>query len=227
MHTYQLTNLPATIINSDMIPFERRGMYQAIQNVLYGFGSICGASLGGSIAESVGWRWCFLLQVPVSTLALVVGYKVVKNQFHSHLDSSEMTLLAVWNRVDLSGALLLILGLSSQLVGLSMGGNELPWNNPWVIGSLVASVIFLVLFVVVEGTTSALPVIPLRMLRGKSAVFTQLSNICVGMSAYAVCISRVVTNSTSDLTSKNSFSLCYRFSSRSSYLTQLLKPVRV
>ncbi|KAK2798586.1 hypothetical protein FQN51_007606 [Onygenales sp. PD_10] len=177
----------ATIINSDMIPFRERGMYQAMQNVLHGFGSICGASLGGSIADTIGWRWCFLLQVPVSIMALIVGHLVVKNQFDhapAH-QSSKATLSTIWNRVDLSGALLLILGLSSQLVGLSLGGNELPWDNYWVISSLVGSVLILALFLVVEATTSAMPVIPLRMLKGKLAVSTQISNVCVGMAAYA------------------------------------------
>ncbi|PGH12236.1 hypothetical protein AJ79_04416 [Helicocarpus griseus UAMH5409] len=178
----------ATIINSDMIPFKERGMYQAAQNVLHGFGSICGASLGGSIADTIGWRWCFLLQVPVSVIALIVGHLVIKNQFHlqtANHGSSKTALSAIWNRVDLSGALLLILGLSSQLVGLSLGGNELPWNSGWVISSLVASVLILGLFMFVEATTSAMPVIPPRMLRGRLAVSAQISNVCVGMAAYA------------------------------------------
>lgn len=51
----------ATIVNSDMIPFRKRGMYQAMQNGIFGFGAVCGASFGGSIADTIGWRWCFLL----------------------------------------------------------------------------------------------------------------------------------------------------------------------
>lgn len=180
---------PATIINSDMIPFKERGMYQAVQNVLHGFGSICGASIGGSIADTIGWRWCFLLQVPVSILALVVGHLVVINQSHYqnvNREASKTTLSAIWNRVDLSGSFLLIVGLSSQLVGLGLGGNELPWSSPWVILSLVASVLILGLFLYVEATTSAMPVIPPHMLRGKLAVSAQISNVCVGLAAYAV-----------------------------------------
>ncbi|OBT85039.1 hypothetical protein VE02_07158 [Pseudogymnoascus sp. 03VT05] len=69
----------ATIISSDMIPFRERGMYQACQNVLHGFGSICGASLGGVIADTIGRRWCFMCQVPVSAFACIVGYFVVKD----------------------------------------------------------------------------------------------------------------------------------------------------
>ncbi|KAL4911018.1 hypothetical protein BDW74DRAFT_172472 [Aspergillus multicolor] len=173
----------ATIINSDMIPFQRRGMYQAAQNVLHGFGSICGASLGGSIANTIGWRWCFLLQVPVSVFALIVGRVVIPRPVKPVVGVRAG--LGVWKQVDLAGALLLILGLSVQLVGLSLGGNELPWSDGRVIGSLVASVVLLAAFLVVEAKTSAIPVIPLRMLRGLLPVSTQVANICVGMAAYA------------------------------------------
>ncbi|RMJ21775.1 transporter [Aspergillus sp. HF37] len=176
----------ATIINSDMIPFRERGMYQAAQNVLHGFGSICGASLGGSIADSIGWRWCFLLQVPVSILALVVGHLVIRNPTAlAGLPKFTPGLRSVWDQVDLFGTLLLVSGLSLQLVGLSLGGNELPWDDFWVIGSLVASVVLLGGFLVVGATTSAVPVIPLRMLRGCLPVATQIANVCVGMAAYA------------------------------------------
>jgi MFS family permease len=55
---FHVTNArTATIVNSDMIPFKRRGMYQALQNGMFGFGAICGASFGGSIADHIGWRW--------------------------------------------------------------------------------------------------------------------------------------------------------------------------
>lgn len=169
-----------------MIPFRERGMYQAAQNVLHGFGSICGASFGGAIADTIGWRYCFLLQVPVSIAALIVGKIVIKNPVDPNPQHSRNTLRALWKRVDFSGALLLVAGLSLQLVGLSLGGNDLPWSNIWVILSLVASVLLLGLFVLVEAKTSAVPVIPLRMLRGKLPVSTQIANVCVGMSAYAV-----------------------------------------
>ncbi|QSS65788.1 hypothetical protein I7I51_06637 [Histoplasma capsulatum] len=130
---------PATIINSDMIPFKERGMYQAVQNVLHGFGSICGASIGGSIADTIGWRWCFLLQVPVSILALVVGHLVVINQSHYqnvNREASKTTLSAIWNRVDLSGSFLLIVGLSSQLVGLGLGDHAVSASTVYLIRSL-------------------------------------------------------------------------------------------
>ncbi|CAI7636784.1 unnamed protein product [Penicillium glandicola] len=175
----------ATIINSDLIPFRQRGMYQAIQNVSYGFGAICGASFGGAIVDSIGWRWCFLLQVPISLFALIMGYIVLKFPPRNIESSPDGQKRGIWHQIDMLGACLLILALSAQLVGLSLGGNILPWTHIWVILPLLSSVVLLVAFVVVEAKTTAAPLIPLKMLRGQLAVSTQISNVCVGMAAYA------------------------------------------
>lgn len=187
--TYQsLISILATIINSDLIPFRQRGMYQAIQNVSYGFGAICGASFGGAIVDSIGWRWCFLLQVPISLFALIMGYIVLKFPSRNTEPSSDGRKQGIWQQIDVLGACLLILALSAQLVGLSLGGNILPWNHMWVILPLLSSVVLLVAFVAVEANTTAAPLIPLKMLRGQLAVSTQISNVCVGMAAYAVSL---------------------------------------
>ncbi|OAL34145.1 hypothetical protein AYO20_06600 [Fonsecaea nubica] len=183
----------ATIINSDMIPFQERGMYQACQNVLHGFGSICGASLGGLIADHIGWRWCFLLQVPVSTFAFVVGHFVIKKHEtkKSATDeesegSSAAKLSSKWEQIDLSGAVLLVLGLSAQLGAMTMGGNNYPWSDIRVILAMILSVILILVFVVVELRTKAVPVMPMSMLHGTLAISNQISNVCVGMAAYSV-----------------------------------------
>ncbi|CAI6093807.1 unnamed protein product [Clonostachys chloroleuca] len=171
----------ATIVNSDMIPFRRRGMYQAMQNGIWGLGGISGASLGGAIADKIGWRWCFLLQVPVSIFALFVGAVAVKNQAGNLFEDG---IKAVWKRVDFTGAFFLVLAISVQLLGLSLGGNELPWTSPWVIALLIGSVALFSIFFFIEGRTTAIPIIPLRMLKGRLPVATQIANICAGLSAY-------------------------------------------
>ncbi|KAE9365140.1 MFS general substrate transporter [Stipitochalara longipes BDJ] len=130
----------ATIINSDIIPLQNRGMYQAAQNGLLGFGAICGASLGGVIADS--------------------------------------------RQIDFFGATLLVLGLSSQLTALSLGGNQYPWSDIRVIVSFVVSVVILLVFVGVELKTKALPVLPMSMLRGR-VISNMVSNVLCGMSAFA------------------------------------------
>ena len=183
----------ATIVNSDMIPFRRRGMYQALQNTVFGFGATSGASFGGVIADTIGWRWCFLLQVPVSVVAFVLGWMVVQNPDRGD-ERRGSAFGSMWAKVDFSGAILLVIALSIQCVGLSLGGNELPWSSGWVIGSLVGSTVLLAGFVWVESRTPAIPIIPLRMLSGTLSVSVQIANVCCGLAAYAV--SSEVTGST-------------------------------
>ncbi|KAJ5273675.1 hypothetical protein N7478_008800 [Penicillium angulare] len=173
----------ATIINSDLIPFRNRGMYQAVQNGAYGFGAICGASFGGAIVDTIGWRWCFLVQVPVSLIVLVLGHFVLRFPPKENIEGSEQK--GLWHQIDVSGSILLVLALSTQLIGLSLGGNELPWTSIWVILPLVASIVFLAGFITIEANTKAVPLIPLKMLRGLHPVSTQIANVCVGMAAYA------------------------------------------
>lgn len=170
----------ATIVNSDIIPFRRRGMFQALQNGMFGFGAISGASLGGFISDSIGWRWIFAIQVPISIIALAVGYFVVKNPLELHPTWKEIR-----KKVDFSGSLVLVVAISIQLVGLSLGGNDLPWSNGWVIASLVASIVLLALFFWIEATTTAIPIIPLGQLVGRNPVAVQIANISAGTAAYA------------------------------------------
>ncbi|TLD17975.1 uncharacterized protein PgNI_02577 [Pyricularia grisea] len=176
----------ATIINSDMIPFQRRGMYQALQNGFVGFGAIAGASLGGAVADIIGWRWCFLSQVPISVAALVLGWFVVQNPKSSVSSERGVSpLRAIWSKVDISGALVLVVAISVQLVALSLGGNELPWSSLWVVGSLIGSSLLFALFFTIQHRTTAIPVIPLRLLHGFLPTVTQLANVSLGLSAYA------------------------------------------
>ncbi len=165
-------------------------MYQAAQNGLLGFGAICGASLGGVIADSVGWRWCFLCQVPVSMAGLMVGIFVINNPAqYEHLDETEEPgNVSFWKRIDFVGATLLVLGLSAQLTALSLGGNQYPWSDYRVITSFVVSVVILVAFVWVELRTKALPVLPMSMLHGRAVISNMVSNLLVGMSAFAVSV---------------------------------------
>jgi MFS family permease len=179
----------ATIINSDIIPLKNRGMYQAAQNGLHGFGAICGASLGGVIADTIGWRWCFLCQVPISFAGLMIGYFVIinppaaKRQLEGSTDGTRNSL---WKQIDLTGAILLVFGLSAQLAALSLGGNQYPWSDIRVIACFVLSIIMLVVFVWVELRTNALPVMPMHMLKGWATISNTISNVMVGMSSFAV-----------------------------------------
>ncbi|KAK0721894.1 major facilitator superfamily domain-containing protein [Lasiosphaeria miniovina] len=146
-----------------------------------GGGLITMACLGGVIVDGIGWRWCFLSQVPISIFALVVGYCILSGSEHA----TGHQLRVVLGRLDFAGALILVGALVTQLLGLSLGGNDYPWNSEVVIGALALSVLLLAAYLLVEAKTEAMPIIPLHMLHGWQPAAVQLTNVFVGMSSYA------------------------------------------
>ncbi|KAH7041591.1 major facilitator superfamily domain-containing protein [Microdochium trichocladiopsis] len=172
----------STIINSDLIPTRHRGMYQAIQNILHGFGAICGASVGGIMADAVGWRFCFLSQVGFVAVTWVVAFVFVQGNGISSPTAGKLG--AAWRQIDVTGAALLFVGLVLQLAGISLGSNELSWSHPIVISVLATSCLMLAAFVVAEARCKTVPILPLGLLAGREKVALLVSNVSLGMTAY-------------------------------------------
>ncbi|KAG7884614.1 hypothetical protein KL938_001741 [Ogataea parapolymorpha] len=171
----------ATIVNSDLVAPEKRGSWQAFQNLLLGFGSICGASLGGVIADTLGWRWCFLAQVPVALAGLVIGYFYIHNPKPPHVHVS----VHMFDKIDIKGATALVLSLAFQMVVLSLGGNELSWSDYRLLFMLVLSIGLLFHFALIELRTSAIPIIPPALLHSSFSYIILGIGVFLGISSYA------------------------------------------
>lgn len=59
------------------MPIHVRGTYQSINNLAWGFGSVLGAGSGGYLADTLGWRWEFGIQVPVGVFCVLVMMVVI------------------------------------------------------------------------------------------------------------------------------------------------------
>ena len=66
-----------SIMISDLVPIEIRGAYQSYINIVYGVGAMLGAGLGGAMADYLGWRWEFGVQVPLLMASLAVAVTTV------------------------------------------------------------------------------------------------------------------------------------------------------
>ncbi|ODQ65141.1 MFS general substrate transporter [Nadsonia fulvescens var. elongata DSM 6958] len=92
----------ATITMSDIVPLRKRGLFQGIGNVCYGIGASIGGYMGGVLSDSYGWRWAFLVQVPlVMTSALVVIFFLRLPEIPNSLtEASEETLEAAVEAIE-------------------------------------------------------------------------------------------------------------------------------
>ena len=137
--------LSMTIVG-ELYALEERARTQALFSGVWGIASIAGPLVGGSITDALSWRWVFYLNVPIGLLATFV--------IAAAYPKSTRTTDAP---VDWAGAALLFGAVTALLIAL---GEVTTTLMPW----LIAAVVLLSLFVLVEGRTAD-PILPLDLFR--------------------------------------------------------------
>jgi EmrB/QacA subfamily drug resistance transporter len=143
-------DLFAEMILCDIVPLRMRGPYLAIKHGTFAVGTVIGPVLGGVFAEH-GWRWCFLINVPICAISLVVMW------FWLHVGGGvkarDATLRKEMSKVDYTGSGILTVSVILLLVALSAGGAPKPWSHPAIIIPLVFGFVGLLGFAFWERST--------------------------------------------------------------------------
>jgi EmrB/QacA subfamily drug resistance transporter len=139
------------------------GVYGAIA----GGGAALGLVLGGVLTQYANWRWCLLVNIPVVLATIPLALKLVPE---SKAQGN--------TKYDIPGAVLATLGLVSLVYGFTKAAED-GWGSGTTISFLVAAVVLLVGFVVVEARSSH-PLLPLRILTDRNRGGAYLSSLFVG-----------------------------------------------
>jgi hypothetical protein len=81
--------------------------------------------------------------------------------------------------------LTLVLSMVGIVLALSLAGNELPWDHPVVVGSLVGGIVLLLLFIFIEGKIASQPIMPLDLLSERTPMACYIVNFFSSMSSLA------------------------------------------
>ncbi|MCJ1241553.1 hypothetical protein MMC14_009558 [Varicellaria rhodocarpa] len=168
----------STFIGSDLIPLRRRGLWQGFGNICFGLGTGFGGVFGGWINDTIGWRWAFLIQVPLVAISGLVVWFTVKIPV-------KKTEEAAWKRIDYLGSITLVASLVILLLGLNSGGNLVPWTHPLVLSTLPLSVVIFVLFIYIENR-AAEPIIPVKLLLNRTVASACLTNWFMTMCVFGI-----------------------------------------
>ncbi|MHA3703740.1 MDR family MFS transporter [Jatrophihabitans sp. YIM 134969] len=150
----------ALAIVGDIIPARERAKYQGYFLAVFGTSSVLGPVVGGALAgqSSIlgfsGWRWIFLINVPIAAAALWVVYRNL-NLPHTRREGV---------RIDYAGAVSLAVALVPLLI-VAEQGRTWGWGSVDAFVCYAIGVIGLVAFLLFEKRAGDSALLPLRLFK--------------------------------------------------------------
>ena len=130
----------------------QRNRALGVWGALTGLASVCGVVLGGLLTEGPGWRWIFLVNVPIAAAAVVLAPVDPAGEPRPAPDRSTSP---GWS--SLTGCLLLLIYTLGEAITLGWGAGR-------IVGGLVAAGALLIAFVLIERRARS-PLVPFGVLR--------------------------------------------------------------
>jgi EmrB/QacA subfamily drug resistance transporter len=177
-----LMSMPLAIMGDILAPRER-AKYQGYFLAVFGISSLLGPLIGGLFAGAdqilwiAGWRWVFLINVPIGLVALGIVLRflhIPKHPRHSV-------------RIDWWGATTVIVALVPLLL-VAEQGREWGWDSAIAIGCYVVGVLGIIAFVIVETLMKDDALIPLKLFRSSTFSMATIIGVLVGFGMFGAML---------------------------------------
>jgi len=168
-----LTALVQVVIATMISPRER-GRYSGYLGAVFALATVSGPLIGGVIVDSpLGWRGCFFVGLPFAVVAFFLLQKtlhlpVVKRPVH----------------IDYLGATLLVGGVSTLLVWVSLAGNQFAWKSAETAALVLLGAVLIAAAVYVEAKVAVEPIIPLRLFKDRTTTLATIASAMVGVAMF-------------------------------------------
>lgn len=163
---------------ADLYPLRERPRIQARMTTVWAGSSLLGPALGGLLAAYAGWRWTFLINVPLAGLALWLIARHLVEPVRSPARRS---------RIDWAGALGVFACGGVLLFALVQGGVAWPWLSAPSLGLLGASAALAVVVVRVERRAED-PILPGWVWRRRTIAAVNLALGALGVVIVAPAV---------------------------------------
>ena len=140
-------------------------------------GAAVGLIAGGLLVQYADWRWVLFVNVPIGLIVAALATRVLPESTRRR------------GNFDFPGAITGSLGLGLLVYGLSNAATSQNgvshWGDTKVIVSLVASVVLLVAFGIIEARSKH-ALVPMRVLRSRDRTGAYLISLCVGTALFGM-----------------------------------------
>jgi len=145
----------------------------AVWGATVGAAVASGPLVGGILTDALGWRWVFFVNVPVGAFALLIARTRM-------VESRDLGAL----RTDLAGLVSFTAALFLIVFGL-LRGNAEGWGSSLIVSTLVAGIVLLVAFVLVEAR-QARPMLDISLFRRPAFLGVSLATFAIGTGMFAL-----------------------------------------
>jgi len=149
------------------LPKNVRGRNMGIIVTMASLGMALGPVIGGFITQYINFHWIFYINVPIGIVAIILGRAVFKETATKP------------GKLDFLGILFIFIAQTTLIFALTKGLSY-GWTSLPIMGSIITSVIFWILFLYQESRTSE-PILDLNFLRIKRIFLATISNFWFNM----------------------------------------------
>jgi len=178
-----LMSIPLAIMGDILAPRER-AKYQGYFFAVFGISSVVGPLIGGLFAGAPeilfisGWRWVFLINVPIGVAALLMVISFLHlPKFHREMKP----------RIDWWGATSVIVALVPLLL-IAEQGRDWGWTSPAAFACYIIGAVGLVAFVLIERAMGPDAIIPLRLFSSRVFSMATVLGILVGFGMFGAML---------------------------------------
>ncbi|KAF7594640.1 hypothetical protein BBP40_008730 [Aspergillus hancockii] len=168
-----------------ILPLHQRPFFCGMLGIIESVAILAAPILGGLLTQSLGWRWCFWINLPIGGVTLLMTIFLFSDPKPS---DTSITFRQKLVQLDLISNLLFIPALTSLFIALSWAGTKYPWDNGKVIGPLVTFTVLIVAFLHNQRRRGDSAALPPRLLKNRnviaSAIFTMCSNSASNVLEY-------------------------------------------
>lgn len=161
----------------DLLPEEKAGLAGGLIIGVAGFGNAVGPTIGGVLTDTVGWRWIFFLNLPIAALGIAATLALIPRDAPA----------TGRQRLDYPGVTTLTAGLVALLLALDLSSTW-GWSSPRVEVLVVATVVFLVVFAVIEWKAGSRALLPKALMRNRTFVAACASVLCMSAVFFAILL---------------------------------------
>ncbi|HEX5428471.1 MAG TPA: MDR family MFS transporter [Pedococcus sp.] len=173
----------ALAIIGDIVAPRERAKYQGYFLAVFGTSSVLGPVIGGFLAgqSSIlgidGWRWVFLVNVPIGIVALLVVGRTL-HLHHTRLD----------HRIDWGGAVALTVGLVPLLL-VAEQGRDWGWASGRSIACFVVGSLGVAAFLLVERAMGDEALVPLTLFKERTVAVASTASVIIGIAMFGGLVS--------------------------------------